>query len=88
LRKVIHPASGTIAASIVFAVKSEGATTLHDVVFRRTMLGYARDFGREGIAATCAILQQQCGWSPQQVEAETAEYEQFAAASKAATGSS
>jgi glycerol-3-phosphate dehydrogenase len=84
LRQVIHEASGTIAASVVFAVKNEAATTLHDVVFRRTMLGYARDFGRDGIAATCAILQQHCGWTTQQVEAGKAAYEAFAEASKAA----
>ena len=83
LREMIHPASGTIAASVVYAVTHEFATTLHDVMFRRTMMGYASDFGQGGVEAVGRILRTHCGWSDEQLARESREFRQFAEDSKA-----
>jgi glycerol-3-phosphate dehydrogenase len=76
LRNVIHAETGAVAAEVTFAVNNEFAATLHDIVFRRTMLGYSPDAGRSAFDAIGKILSD-LGWSEARLRDEQSNLERF-----------
>jgi glycerol-3-phosphate dehydrogenase len=83
LQRIIHEPSGAIAAEVVFAVETEHATNLHDVLFRRTMIGYGADAGQSALDSAGEIQAAYCGWSPQRLQTQRGEILGFLKASMA-----
>ena len=63
LRAVIDEETGAIGAEVAMAVRYEGARTVTDTVFRRTMVGYTADVGRSSAAAVTEIMARELKWS-------------------------
>jgi glycerol-3-phosphate dehydrogenase len=63
LDRTIDPASGALAAEVVFAYRTESARTLTDVIMRRTMLGLDPDLSSEAVDDAATILAEHAGWS-------------------------
>jgi glycerol-3-phosphate dehydrogenase len=75
LAEVVDDESGALAAEVVMAIREEGATTLADVLLRRTLIGLGADMGM-GAAAACAdVAERHLGWDADRVRAELADYE-------------
>jgi glycerol-3-phosphate dehydrogenase len=75
LDEVVDAESGAIAAEVVLALREEGATTLADVLLRRTLIGLGADMGL-GAAAACAdVAVRHLGWDDERARAEIAAYE-------------
>lgn len=72
--------SHAIAAEVVHAVRTEGATTLGDVLLRRCMAGLSPDLGRGAVAATLAVAAHHLGWGAARCAAEQGAYERELAA--------
>jgi glycerol-3-phosphate dehydrogenase len=62
LARTLDPERTVLAAEIVFAVRSEFAKTLADIVFRRCMLGLNNDQGRPLYASIADIAAAELGW--------------------------
>ncbi len=75
LAKVIDPASGAIAAEIVFAVRHEFAQSLGDILLRRTLLGYGADRARGIFPAFRAVARRHLGWAEARIEQDIRDYE-------------
>ncbi len=52
-----------LAAEVVFAVRTEMARTLEDIVFRRLMVGFDADQGRPLYEMIAAIAAAELGWN-------------------------
>lgn len=63
LRTIIHEETGTIAATVAHAVRTEFAETLTDVIMRRTMVGYAGDAGMSAVDPILDTLRRSEGWT-------------------------
>jgi glycerol-3-phosphate dehydrogenase len=74
LGAAICPHSHAIGAEIVFAVESEMATSLADVLLRRTMVGLSPDQGREALPSALRIARDFLGWSDARIEEEERMY--------------
>lgn len=88
LRAVIHEPTGAIGAEIVFAVESEYASTLHDIVFRRTMIGYSVDAGRSAFPAISRLLVDRVDWTKDKLSREVTALDAFLTLNLAYSGSS
>jgi glycerol-3-phosphate dehydrogenase len=77
LAEVVDEATSTIAAQVVFAVQEEFATTIGDVLARRTMLGLEPDLGVPVLERVGAVLREHCGWDPARVEEDIAGYRTY-----------
>lgn len=62
LAATLDDACTVLAAEIVLAIRQEFATTLEDIVYRRTMLGLAADQGRPLYAAIATLAAEELGW--------------------------
>jgi len=74
LAEVIDETSGAIAAEFVFAVESEFAQSLADILLRRTLLGYRTGRGRDLIDHFRWIARQHLEWSSARIENDIEEY--------------
>jgi len=74
LHEVIDTESGAIAAEVVFALETEGAQTLADVLLRRTMIGWGALNGVGADLRAAAVAERACGWTPERAAAEVAAY--------------
>jgi glycerol-3-phosphate dehydrogenase len=63
LLKPISQRLPDIAAQVVFAVRSEMAMTLDDVLFRRTGLGTLGPLEANAVADAAALMAGELGWS-------------------------
>ncbi len=70
LRAIVSPATGLIAAAIVFSFASELASSLTDAIMRRTMIGYASDAGFDALAGVTEAVRHGLGWDQQRIAAE------------------
>lgn len=61
-------------------MRTEGATTLGDVLLRRCMAGLSPDLGRGAVAATLAVAAHHLGWGAARCAAEQGAYERELAA--------
>lgn len=67
LGRVIDPASGLLAAEVVFAVVEEEAVTLADVLARRTMVGLGADLGKGAMDAVAAVMAIELHWDAAEI---------------------
>lgn len=81
LRTVVSEHTGAIGAAIVLAFREEAASTLTDVIMRRTMIGYAADAGFDALDQVIGVCQASLGWSEersrQELDAHCAYMERF-----------
>ncbi len=77
LAKSLMPDQPSILAQIVFAVRSEYAETLVDILHRRTMLAMQTDYGLGILPVVTAVLQAHCGWDAARCDREMAAYKKF-----------
>ena len=74
LAQPIDAALPDIKAQIVYAVASESAHTLVDILRRRTTLAMNGHYGMNLLPAVTATLQQYCGWDKEQCDRAQADY--------------
>jgi glycerol-3-phosphate dehydrogenase len=74
LAETFNREGNALAAEIVFAFKSEMATTLTDCLMRRTMIGLNADLGRGDAETAAEIGKTYLGWSDERVANELADY--------------
>jgi glycerol-3-phosphate dehydrogenase len=77
LAKLITPDQPSILAQIVFAVRSEYAETLIDILHRRTMLAMQTDYGLGILPIVVNTLQQHCDWDAARADRAIAAYKEF-----------
>ena len=70
LGDVICPATHAIAAEIVFAFEQEMATTLSDVLMRRSMIGLAPDLGAAALPGALSAARRFLGWDRARADQE------------------
>ena len=74
LGEAICPFSHAIAAEIVFSFEQELATTLADVLLRRTMIGLSSDQGRAALPRAIDVARKHFGWSGLRADEEERRY--------------
>ena len=74
LGEVICPFSHAIAAEIVFSYEHELATTLADVLLRRTMIGLSSDQGRAALPRAIDVARTHFGWTAVRADEEERRY--------------
>jgi glycerol-3-phosphate dehydrogenase len=62
-KQVICSQTGAIAAEVLWAFRHEMATNLCDLVWRRSMVGWRRDQGKDFAEKALAVLQKEFQWS-------------------------
>jgi glycerol-3-phosphate dehydrogenase len=67
-QKALDPEGQYLAAEVVFAIREEFAVTLSDIVFRRTMAGFAPDQGRSLYNAIAALAASELKWSADELQ--------------------
>src|SRR6185437_4418536 len=77
LRGSISTDTGAIGAEIPYAVQSELAETLVDILMRRTMIGLDATAGRDAVDNAIKIAQQTLGWDEERARAERAAYRDY-----------
>lgn len=70
----ICPYSHTIAAEVVFCFRHEFATTISDVLLRRSMAGLSRDLGRAALPRAVDVARKYLGWSQRRADEEERRY--------------
>ncbi len=68
------PETGAIGAEVVHAVKSEMATTLEDILLRRTMVGLGPRMGIGADVAAAAVAKRHLGWDQARADREVDAY--------------
>jgi glycerol-3-phosphate dehydrogenase len=68
-----------IRAQVVYAVRSEMALTLVDILRRRMMLAIQADYGFGALPAILETLQQHCGWSQAMCDRNQFDYRTYMA---------
>ncbi|MEY4411408.1 MAG: hypothetical protein RLZ69_982, partial [Actinomycetota bacterium] len=71
------PASAAIAAELIFAVESEFAETLADVMARRILLAFEPGHGLAGADRAAAILGERLGWNTAKIKVEVDGYKRW-----------
>ncbi|MEM6612249.1 MAG: glycerol-3-phosphate dehydrogenase [Cyanobacteria bacterium P01_C01_bin.72] len=74
LRERISPDLHDIKAQIVYAVTSESAHNLVDILRRRTTLAMSGEYGINLLPAVTETLQKHCGWNQEQSDRAIYEY--------------
>ncbi len=74
LGEVIDPATGLLAAELVFAVRTDLARTLTDVLARRVLSAFEPGHGLATVDAAAAVLGRELGWDADRCAQEIAEY--------------
>ncbi|MEL6495567.1 MAG: glycerol-3-phosphate dehydrogenase [Cyanobacteria bacterium J06623_7] len=74
LKESLHADLLEIKAQIVYAVTSESAHTLVDILRRRTTLAMNGDYGLNLLPVVTETLQQHCGWTSEQCDRAIADY--------------
>ncbi len=74
LEQEICTHSHAIAAEIPFALQTEWATNLADVLLRRSMAGLAPDLGQAALEKSLEVGRRYLGWKPERCAAEEAGY--------------
>jgi glycerol-3-phosphate dehydrogenase len=74
LGQPIDSALPDIKAQVVYAVTSESAHTLVDILRRRTTLAMNGHYGMNLLPTVTATLQQYCGWDKEQCDRALADY--------------
>ncbi|MBE9031323.1 glycerol-3-phosphate dehydrogenase/oxidase [filamentous cyanobacterium LEGE 11480] len=77
LAERIDPNQPSIRAQIVFAVQSEYAETILDIIHRRTMLAMSTDYGYPILPLLKQTLNRYCGWDQARCDRAAEQYQQF-----------
>jgi len=77
LRERFSPDTGAIGAEIPYAVQSEMAETLIDILMRRTMVGLDESAGRDAVDNAVKVARQALGWDEECVRAATVAYDDY-----------
>lgn len=77
LAEPITPQHPAIRAQIVYAVKSEYAEMITDIVHRRTMLAMYTNYGFDILPVLRETLKQYCGWSDDRTAKAIAQFQTF-----------
>ena len=77
LRDLFCAETGSIGAEVVFAVESEFARTLEDVMMRRTMVGLEPGHGVGADEAVAAIARRHLGWGEARARDEVRRYREY-----------
>lgn len=85
LHRPLCPGVPALAAEVTHAIEHEMATTVADVLLRRTMLGLGADQGLACLEQVGTIAIEHCGWSPEAVAEQISAYRAFAERRRAAT---
>jgi glycerol-3-phosphate dehydrogenase len=83
LREPFDPDSGALGAEVVFALRTELAQTLADVIQRRTFAGFGAGLGLDVAGAAAEIAARHAGWSDARAAAEVAALREQAGALRA-----
>jgi len=70
-----HPNS--LAAEVIFAIRTEFARTLTDIVARRLLLAWSNDAGLDSIEAVAALAATELSWTPAETEQELQSYREW-----------
>ncbi|MFQ5634006.1 MAG: glycerol-3-phosphate dehydrogenase [Gammaproteobacteria bacterium] len=70
----ICPHSHAIAAEIIFCYEHELATTISDVLLRRTMIGLSPDLGRAALPRAVGVAREFLGWGQARADEEERRY--------------
>lgn len=73
----LDPRTHLVAAEVVFAVRTEQAVRLADVLARRVMAGLGPDLGRGVAREVAAVMAPELGWDAARTEAECAAYDAY-----------
>lgn len=76
----ITPRLPDIKAQAVYAVRSEAAHGLVDILRRRTIIAMVGNYGFDCLDPVCAVLAKHCQWSSDRQRQAREEYHQFMAA--------
>ena len=68
---------GLLAAEVAFAVRTESAVTLTDIVARRIMTGLDADLGLSSLEAVARVAAAEAGWSDAQTASEIEAYRTY-----------
>ena len=79
LARTIDKDRTVLAAEVVFAIRTELAQTLEDIVFRRLMCGFNADQGRTLCEDVAALAAAEAGWSPKTVAQQLRQLGEYAA---------
>ena len=74
LARVVHAASGLLAAELIHAVSREHAVTLTDVLARRVLVAFEPGHGLDVIGELAAVVGERLGWDERQRAAEVEGY--------------
>ena len=66
--------SSSLAAEVIFVIRTEFALTLTDIIGRRLLLAWDDDAGLDALEAVAALAATELGWNAQDVERELGEY--------------
>ncbi len=77
LGELIHPNLPDIKAQIVFAVNSEMAYTLLDILRRRTTLAMQGEYGLHLLPTVTDVLQRYCDWSHDKCLQQVQDYRRY-----------
>jgi glycerol-3-phosphate dehydrogenase len=76
LHERLHPDAPHLAAEAVFSIRHEMASTIGDILFRRTRLGLlTADQARAAAARVADLLQRELGWTEAERQAHLARFE-------------
>jgi glycerol-3-phosphate dehydrogenase len=73
----LAPSTPTIAAEVLYVIRSEGALRLSDIVLRRTTLGAAGHPGAAALRTAAGLAATELGWDAARTGAEIAAVEQM-----------
>lgn len=72
----LHPGCLTIGAQVIYAIRSEMAYTLSDVLQRRLTCGLEGDRGAGAVEAVAHLMAQELGWNVATTQQEIEQYRQ------------
>ncbi len=69
--------SRSLAAEVIFVIRTEFARTLTDIIGRRLLLSWDDDAGLGAVEEVAAIAATELGWTAQDIEREVGEYRRW-----------
>ncbi len=77
LREPVADGVATVGAEVIYAIETEMAMTLSDIVVRRTAMGSAGHPGRDAVEGVARIAASRLGWDAARIEEEVRSLDEF-----------